>query len=405
MTLIVVAGQSNALGFGLTAQDLPAHLRLVDERVQIWTGTAFVPMDPGANTGTLGNPGAWGPEVEFAYRWRQDHADETLYIVKSAKGSTGLAADPAQLDWSPATRELFATTESMVSSAESYLGEPLSGVLWMQGEQDATSSMKAENYQSNLLSLFEEVRLEWGAVSTPILFGRISNKADFAFEDLVRTAQDTISESDSNAAAANTDEFGMQIDQIHYSSEGQQALGLALYELFEFSDRGINGSSVADTLNGAGGEDCISGLGGADIIMGMEGADILQGNTGLDSVHGGPGDDVVIGGQDADWLYGGQDQDTLEGAAGNDWLSGDRGNDTLTGGIGADTYFFFAEAGADKIVDFKLTDGDRVQLELGSTYSVAQVGSDSVLTVSGQGELVLAGVQSSSLIGDWIFMA
>ena len=90
--------------------------------------------------------------------------------------------------------------------------------------------------------------------------------------------------------------------------------------------------------------------------------------------------------------------------SGNDWISGDRGNDTLTGGFGADTFNTFGDAGIDRVLDFSRAEGDRVRLDPGSTYTVSQVGFDTVINVTGGAQLILMGVSASSLTGDWIFV-
>ena len=74
---------------------------------------------------------------------------------------------------------------------------------------------------------------------------------------------------------------------------------------------------------------------------------------------------------------------------------------TLTGGPGADIFHTFSGAGLDRVTDFSRAEGDRVFV-LG-TYTVSQVGSDVVIDLTGGTQMVLVGVQQSSLTGDWIF--
>ena len=62
----------------------------------------------------------------------------------------------------------------------------------------------------------------------------------------------------------------------------------------------------------------------------------------------------------------------------------------------------FGEAGLDRVIDFSRAQGDIVLLDPGTQYSVAQSGSDVVITMVGGGQLVLAGVSMSSLTGNWI---
>jgi Ca2+-binding RTX toxin-like protein len=161
----------------------------------------------------------------------------------------------------------------------------------------------------------------------------------------------------------------------------------------DFDD--INGNAGNDTAAGGQGDDWVVGGKDNDSLSGEAGADIVYGNLGNDTNDGGSGDDIIRGGQGDDVLFGG---------TGNDWISGDRGNDTLTGGTGADTFNTFGDAGTDRVLDFSRADGDRVRLDPGSTYTVSQVGSDTVINVTGGAQLILVGVSQSSLTGDWIFV-
>jgi Ca2+-binding RTX toxin-like protein len=94
----------------------------------------------------------------------------------------------------------------------------------------------------------------------------------------------------------------------------------------------------------------------------------------------------------------------IAGGAGDDFVSGDKGNDTVTGGAGADLFHTFGDAGIDRVTDFNAAEGDRVQLDAGTTYTVAQVGADVVITMGG-GEMILEGVSMATLTPGWIFGA
>jgi Ca2+-binding RTX toxin-like protein len=124
------------------------------------------------------------------------------------------------------------------------------------------------------------------------------------------------------------------------------------------------------------------------------GGDIMNGNRGLDSLTGGMG---------ADTLRGGQGDDLIRGAQGDDLLFGDLGTNSLRGGAGADV--FHAGPGVDQVSDFSLAQGDRVQLDPGVTHTESQSGADTLITLSDGGQMTLAGVQMTSLTGDWIFNA
>jgi serralysin len=194
----------------------------------------------------------------------------------------------------------------------------------------------------------------------------------------------------------------------------------------------VSAGSGNDTLDGSAGQDYLRGDAGADSISGGADFDDINGNTGNDTASGGLGNDWVVGGQDndllrgddgddivygnlghddlyggigADLVRGGQGDDQLRGEAGNDWLSGDRGNDTITGGAGGDVFHGSQDAGVDRIVDFNLAEGDRVQLDAGTTYSLRQSGADTVVDMGAGHQMVLVNVQLASLTPGWIFGA
>jgi Ca2+-binding RTX toxin-like protein len=84
-------------------------------------------------------------------------------------------------------------------------------------------------------------------------------------------------------------------------------------------------------------------------------------------------------------------------------MSGDLGTNTLTGGTGADTFHGSAGGGYDLVTDFNYAEGDRVQLDAGTTYHLIQAGPDLVIDMGGSVEMVLKNTQLSSLGSDWIF--
>ena len=166
----------------------------------------------------------------------------------------------------------------------------------------------------------------------------------------------------------------------------------------------ISGGEEFDDLNGNEGNDTVHGDDGDDWVVGGKDQDLLFGDDGADIVLGNLGNDTAAGGEGADTLRGGQGDDSLAGGAGDDWLSGDLGADTISGGAGADVFHSFGEAGADRVMDFDPGEGDRVMLDPGSPYTVAQLGADTVITLGGA-QVILVGVQLSTLGGDWIVTA
>jgi serralysin len=199
-------------------------------------------------------------------------------------------------------------------------------------------------------------------------------------------------------AGADSVTAGLGADQIS-GEDGQD------YLRGDAGDDSLSGGADLDDINGNMGNDTEAGGLGDDWVVGGKDSDGLSGDEGDDIVYGNIASDWCDGGAGNDLVRGGQDGDMVLGQAGDDWLSGDRGDDTVTGGAGADVFHTFGDAGLDRVTDFNLAEGDRVQLDPGTTYALAQSGADTVISMGGGGQMILVGVSMASLTGAWIFGA
>lgn len=239
--LVVVAGQSNALGYTLGAADLPPHLRKPIARAQIWDPAlrTFVPLQPGTSTGSPNNRANWGPEAQLAYRWSQEHPCGDLHVVKYARGETGLAADLDDRDWSPsshgeawdnATYEIDAAKAALKAKGVSLR---LEAVFWMQGETDAQDGSKAPAYRQNFTDLVIRIRQRWGDEATTVYVGQIDLPPGAKGWEEVRKAQAAAATSIPGVDLVDTDPFARQpADGVHFTGAGQIQLGDSFYELY-----------------------------------------------------------------------------------------------------------------------------------------------------------------------------
>jgi serralysin len=172
----------------------------------------------------------------------------------------------------------------------------------------------------------------------------------------------------------------------------------------EDGDDSVNGGSAFDDINGNQGNDTAHGAAGDDWVVGGKDQDQLFGDAGNDIVWGNLGADTLDGGAGNDQVRGGQGDDVVNGGDGNDFVSGDRGADTITGGAGADNFHGSQDAGIDRVLDFHLAEGDRVQLDPGTTFTVSQVGDDTVIDMGAGNQMILVGVQMSTLPPGTIFL-
>lgn len=177
--------------------------------------------------------------------------------------------------------------------------------------------------------------------------------------------------------------------------------GQTLMSLTDFSvPYGAGPPDFSNLTTILGGDDVLTGSQVNEILNAFQGADVVDGGGGFDIINGNQGNDTIDAGAGNDWARGGQGDDIVLGGTGDDFLAGDRGSDTLTGGAGADRFYTFAGAGLDRVTDFNRAEGDRVLVT--GAYTVSQTGSDVTIDLGSGTTMVLAGVQQSSLTGDWI---
>ncbi|WP_304164124.1 calcium-binding protein [Phenylobacterium aquaticum] len=192
---------------------------------------------------------------------------------------------------------------------------------------------------------------------------------------------------------------------IAYGGSGDDSISVAGGTTYLRGDEGndsISGGSGFDDINGNAGNDTAHGNAGDDWVVGGKDNDVLYGDAGNDIVYGNLGDDTISGGDGADWVRGGQGNDSVSGGAGDDLIYGDRGNDTISGGAGADVFRSFSGAGIDRVIDFSAAEGDHVQLDPGTTYTLSQVGADTVVDMGHGDQMILVGVTLSTLPAGWI---
>jgi len=178
----------------------------------------------------------------------------------------------------------------------------------------------------------------------------------------------------------------------------------ATYLRGEAGNDTITGGVLFDDINGNQGDDVLHGGDGDDWVVGGKDNDSQTGDAGDDIVWGNLGNDTLDGGDGADQVRGGQGDDSIAGGAGNDYVSGDRGNDTEMGGPGADIFHSFSGAGIDRVLDFHVSEGDKVMLDPGTSFTIKQIGADTVIDMGSGDQVILVGVQMSTLPAGTIFL-
>ncbi len=281
----LLGGQSNMQGLGKLNELTPAQLTAPAD-VFYWTGSAFVPLQPGTTQTASG--GEFGPEIAFATEIAK--RGRKAYIIKYANSGKPLDAgwnDQTWLDDPPAPNRVNfypGLSSSDLNQGTLYKSNMLPrfqagiaaitaqgstpivrGLAWMQGEQDSKNGTSAGRYAENLKRLRDRLASDLGLASLPLVFGQAlpfePALPRFTHRTEVR-AEMALADQDSGSPKAiplcrmvSTDGFPVLGDTVHYTTAGQINLGTALAEaLAELTSKPIhlsfhNLSATADAMN------------------------------------------------------------------------------------------------------------------------------------------------------------
>lgn len=254
--IFIVAGQSNAEGHNHIRQyhagreEFPATLQQ-QPNIRYWPGTDT----PGAKSNLwttlrVGDSGAFGPEIGFAHDMAQAMPGATIAIVKYAAGGTGIARSQDYTDyipaltgyhdkgrnWHPPTdgqeagnlyRALIANFRNAVSALERE-GKTweLTGLVWMQGEHEASISRKmADDYEGLLRDFIRSVRKDLGSPTLPVAIGQV-NSHTWIYGDIARQGQVEVCRKDQRTLlVATMDLPRVDGDAAHFTADGMLTLG------------------------------------------------------------------------------------------------------------------------------------------------------------------------------------
>jgi hypothetical protein len=202
-------------------------------------------LRPGA---TQTPAGGFGPEITLGYYLApgiEQQSGTALAIIKYAKGGSSLS-----VDWNAngnATTNgdgvYYQTFQRVVKAGLAKLRGTysnstvqLAGMIWVQGESDIVGgSAMASAYGTNLTRFIGDVRQTF-CPTLPFAFSRISDQqtaysapagANYPNYLIVRSNQVQVAATVTNTYLIDADGpgFPVNVDNIHFSAGGQQALG------------------------------------------------------------------------------------------------------------------------------------------------------------------------------------
>ena len=271
-----LGGQSNMVGYGYN-RDLPDSLKQFDD---VWIFHGNTASD-GDTKGGLGlweklKPGhgrgfssdgkqnnrsdRFGVELSFAKSMQHLYPNEKIAIIKYAKGGStidSLAAGDFGC-WEPDFRQKgginqydhFLTTMRQALNTRDIDGDGIedqlipSGILWMQGESDATyNEAVALKYYDNLKRLMDLIRASLLTDDLPVVIGKISDSWDnpegkvWKYGELIQYAQEKYARTDSYAAIVKSTRYYKYSDRWHYDSAGYIDFGEQFAKAIYYLDK------------------------------------------------------------------------------------------------------------------------------------------------------------------------
>jgi hypothetical protein len=251
--LILVAGQSNAVGYDAKPSELPADP--VDKNVLFWwrcgdpppdehdsiSGGAWTFLRPqplgdpkqprqGRQYGNFAQPeGGFGPEIGLARTLMAKQPDKRLAIVKAAFSGTGLSQDWNHAEAGEAGacyRALVAETRAAIAAAEQQgLTLRPRALVWVQGESDA-NAQHAPRYAQTLTEMMAALRRELQAPELVVLLG-VNTRfggGQHPFMPKIVEAQQAVAEKDARCVYVDTSAAPIA-NAAHFSSAGTLQVG------------------------------------------------------------------------------------------------------------------------------------------------------------------------------------
>ncbi len=235
--ILIVAGQSNAVGYGADASLLPPILynpqRDIPYQYNIGglvptTTFTYLRWLPTAN-GVSAYPKFFGPELSSGRVIARALPDTQFVMVKVAYNGTNL-----WYDWDPKRPgSLYSTLTQTVRDVEADIAAygksgVVDGMFWMQGESDAVSLDAATAYQANLTAFIAACRAAFAAPAMPFVIGRINGLiplGSFPYREVVRAAEVAVADADPLTDWVDTDALQLWGDGLHFNAQGEAGLG------------------------------------------------------------------------------------------------------------------------------------------------------------------------------------
>lgn len=237
--LYILIGQSNANGYNENTPDKTLYNPNQNQFVFYNPDNTWQVLQQNKNNG--GAPyiylGAKGVEMKLFSTLIKYYKDQNQYLLKYAQGGTALYHGGSVPDWSPSTSNSlyfnFITQYNKAMTAFPGYSTTLGvNIIWIQGEQDATSATYANAYQANLINFIGNLRTAINRPNAKFIIVRQGNMQTSVYGtapgNTVRAAQQNVAQLVSGCALINADGLPTH-DGTHYTNVAQDSLALRIF--------------------------------------------------------------------------------------------------------------------------------------------------------------------------------
>lgn len=222
---IIIAGQSNAVSRNDETDGIPADLPSNGfiANAKYWDGDSFENFTLNMNI-QGDNLGGYGIEYRIAKSILDSNKAKKVNILKYALGGSRIGENG---DWNISNGSLTTAIKNEASQS----GKTYNYFIWIQGENDSTTSSLANAYETNLTGFINHIEANINLDKFIIV-----KLADFPaypsgatpFLNIVQQAQTDVS-NDMPRQMVIPPNPSTYMDQIHYDSDGINALAIKIY--------------------------------------------------------------------------------------------------------------------------------------------------------------------------------
>jgi hypothetical protein len=254
LDVVLVAGQSNAIGWDNDFGDLP--LELQGNQLNLFTydfntddDLPYYPRKTGRNE--FLHPVSsmfWGTEITAGDYIYKNNGNRIVAFIKVGRGGINMTSwEEGNFVYDDAVATII---DGMNGFRELGYVPKIRTMIWMQGESDATTGSLSSQYYDRNISFFENFPLSIKEPIPSIIIPRIQEYLlpERPYESVIRDACDELGKRD-DVTVLSTDDLTFA-DGIHYDANSRITLGERIGAVilglgYEYEDPGIIGVQLA----------------------------------------------------------------------------------------------------------------------------------------------------------------